>query len=65
MADLRQSVLREGGRVYLHDALLTDHPALADAIGAFLTRPEVAARIEAAFFTVDDPRLQQFLSDAA
>jgi hypothetical protein len=28
-------------------------------------RPEVTARIESAFFKVDDRRLQQILSDAA
>jgi hypothetical protein len=51
----------------LHSAYLADkdaHIAAADKIGAFLVRPEVTARIEAAFFRVDDPRLQKLLSDS-
>jgi hypothetical protein len=35
-----------------------------DKIGAFLMRPQAIPRIEAAFFMVTDPRLQQLLSDA-
>ena len=64
MAALRRRVIREVDRTYLHSPYLEDHPEAADKIGAFLMRPEVDARIEAAFFTVEDPRLQKILSDA-
>jgi hypothetical protein len=64
MAALRRRVIREVDRTYLHSPYLEDHPEAADKIGAFLMRPEVDARIEGAFFTVEDPRLQKILSDA-
>lgn len=64
MAALRSDVIEEHDRKYLHDAFLEDRPADADRIGAFLLRPEVDERIEAAVFATDDPRLQQILSDA-
>jgi hypothetical protein len=65
MAGLREHVLTSGGRTYLHSAYLEgDYDAEADKIGAFLMRPEVDRRLEAAFFAVADPRLQQILSDA-
>lgn len=64
MAALRHDdMLQEHDRTYLHSPFLEDHRDAADRIGAFLLRPEVAARIEAVFFAVDDPRLQQILSD--
>lgn len=65
MAALRGRVLQEGGRTYLHSAYLkSDFDAEADAIGAFLLRPEADQRLESAFFTVTDPRLQKLVSDA-
>lgn len=64
MAALREDVLVLNGRPCLDTPFLEDHRAEADAIGAFLMRPEVDRRIEAAFFLVDDPRLQQILSDS-
>lgn len=64
MAALRGRVLRESARTYFRSPYLDDHRGAADAIGEFLSRPEVPLRIEAAFFQVDDPRLQQLLSDA-
>ncbi len=64
MAALRDGVVRQTDRTYFHSAYLPEHREAADAIGAFLVRPEVTARIEAAVFNVDDPRLQQILSDA-
>ena len=65
MAALREGVLESGGRTYLHSAYLEkDYDAEADAIAAFLMRPEVDRRLEAAFFQVEDPRLQRILSDA-
>jgi len=64
MAALREDVLILNGRPCLDNAFLEDHREAADTIGAFLMRPEVDRRLEAAFFTVADPRLQQILSDA-
>jgi hypothetical protein len=65
MAAIRERVLQAGGRTYLHSAYLEDEfNAEADAIGAFLMRPEVDRRLEAAFFTVTEPRLQKLVSDA-
>lgn len=64
MAALRERVLREGSRTYFRSAYLDDQCDAADAIGAFLARPEVSLRIEQAFFHVHDPRLQQLLSNA-
>jgi hypothetical protein len=64
MAALRGDVLTLNGRFCLDNAFLEDHREAADKIGAFLMRPEVDARIEAAFFETPDPRLQRILSDA-
>lgn len=65
MAALREDVLESAGRTYLHSAYLDkDFNREADRIGAFLMRPEVDRRIEAAFFAVSDARLQSLLSDA-
>lgn len=66
MAALRERVLTSGGRTHLHLAYLEgDYDEAADLVGGFLMRPEVTARIEAAIFLVEDPRLQRILSDAA
>jgi hypothetical protein len=64
MAALRDRVHNELDRVYFYSAFLPERAAQADAIGAFLMRPAVTARIDKAVFMVDDPRLQQILSDA-
>jgi hypothetical protein len=64
MASLRADVLHETNRTYFHSAYLDEHREAADTIGAFLMRPEVTTRIEAAFFLIEDPRLQQLVSDA-
>jgi hypothetical protein len=64
MAAMRQRVLMETARTYLHSVYLEDDPVAADKIGAFLMRPEVDERMERAFFDIDDPRLQQLVSDA-
>lgn len=65
MAALRGDVLTSGGRTYLHSAYLENaYDSAADRIGAFLLRPDVDVRLEGAFFTVTDPRLQKILSDA-
>ncbi|MGE0023923.1 MAG: hypothetical protein AB7S70_09865 [Hyphomicrobium sp.] len=63
MAALREDVLILNGRPCLDTPFLEDHREAADTVGAFLMRPEVDRRLEAAFFTVPDPRLQQILSD--
>lgn len=65
MAALRDRMTFRGGSWSLHSAYLEgDHDAEAEIIGSFLMRPEVDARIEAAFFETSDPRLQKILSDA-
>ena len=64
MAALRSDVLTLNGRPCFDNPFLEDHREDADKIGAFLMRPEVDARLEDAFFTVTDPRLQKILSDA-
>jgi hypothetical protein len=64
MAALRKDVTRESARTYFYSVYLQDHRQAAEAIGAFLVRPVVTARIENAVFAVGDPRLQQILSDA-
>jgi hypothetical protein len=64
MAALRGSVIEQSDRTCLHSPYLEDHRAAADAIGAWLMQPAMSRRIEAAFFTVADARLQQILSDA-
>lgn len=64
MAALRGDVIEEHDRTYLHDAFLDIFPGEADRIGAFLLRPEVDRRIEAAANGVDNERLQAILVDA-
>ena len=64
MAALRDDVLMLNDRPCFDNPFLEDHREEADRIGAFLMRPDVDLRLEAAFFTVSDPRLQQILSDA-
>jgi hypothetical protein len=65
MAAARERILTEKSRTYLYSAYLEDKKEAADKIGGFLMRREATARIENAFFKVDDRRLQQILSDAA
>ena len=64
MAALRGHILCETDRTYFHSAHFEDHREAADTIGAFLMPPEVTQRIETAFFQIEDPRLQQLVSDA-
>ena len=64
MAALRSGVIHSGDVQYFHSAYLEDHKEEARRIGAFLTRPEVVRRIEAAFFNIDEPRLQRLVSSA-
>lgn len=57
---------REHGRrlVAASAYLEGDQNAEAEVIGAFLMRPEVDARIEAAFFETRDARVETILPDA-
>jgi hypothetical protein len=65
MAAMRDSVVIEGRRTHLYSAYLEKaFDKEADTIGQFLMRPEVEARLEAAFFKTTDPHLQKILSDA-
>ncbi len=64
MAVLRSDVIYQTSRTYFHSAYLENYRDAADKIGAFLARPKITPRIETAFFKVEDPRLQQLLSDA-
>jgi hypothetical protein len=64
MAVLRSDVIYQTSRTFFHSAYLEDYRDAADKIGAFLARREIVPRIETAFFKVDDPRLQQLLSEA-
>jgi hypothetical protein len=65
MAGIRRNVGMKDGRWRLHSAYLEgDHEPEAEAIGAFVMRPEVEARLEAAFFLIEEPRLQKIVSDA-
>jgi hypothetical protein len=64
MAVLRSDVIYQMSRTFFHSAYLDEYREAADKIGAFLARPEITPRIETAFFRVEDPRLQQLLSDA-
>lgn len=64
MAALRERIIRESSRTYFHSAYLEDYRDAANRIGAFLAGADKTARIEEAFFLIDDPRLQQLLSDA-
>lgn len=65
MARMRQSLDYKHGRDILRNAHLEEQPDAAAEIAAFLLRPSVQERIEAAFFATDDPHLQKILSNAA
>ena len=65
MAQLRTDVYYTGGRDTYRNAHLDDDPQAADKIAAFVTRPEVAERIENAFFLTEDLDLQTILSRSA
>lgn len=65
MAKTRASLDYKHGRDILRNAHLEDQPDAGAEIAAFLLRPCVQQRIEAAFFATDDPHLQKILSNAA
>jgi hypothetical protein len=60
----RRNVSFKHGEWRFTSAYFEDMPQVEATIGAFLMSEHVTARIEAAFFAVDDPRLQQLLSDS-
>ncbi len=65
MAAARERVERFDGRPRMKSAYLErDHVAEAEAIGEFLDRPEVDERLEVAYPSIADPRLQKIISDA-
>lgn len=64
MAALRDCVSITLRHTRFRSHYLNDHTEAAEAIGRFLVGPEADRRIERAFFLVEDPRLQQILSDA-
>ena len=61
MASMRRDVRIEDGRVTFRDAFLKDYPDAADAIGLFLMRDSVDARIVAAPALLDDPEFDAVL----
>ncbi|MBR1280988.1 hypothetical protein JQ597_02930 [Bradyrhizobium sp. AUGA SZCCT0177] len=63
MAALREYVIEERDKTYLHSACLESHEEAAKTVGEWLLQPNLTARIEAAFFAVGDPRLQVILSN--
>jgi hypothetical protein len=63
-AAARRNVERYDGDLRLNSAFLEERVADAKLIGEFLSRPEVDDRLEAAFFKIDEPRLQKIVSDA-
>ena len=67
LASLRRHVKQTAGGPVLESAYLDGEPH-RDAVkrlGAWLVSDAVRARIDAAFYAVDDPHLQEFLSTAA
>lgn len=67
IAALRRRIRQTLNGPVLKSAYLEDapHDAAAARFGAWLMSPRVSARIEAAFFMVDDSHLQEILSNAA
>lgn len=67
-ASLRGRLRQVGGGVHLFESVYFEDEQYKDVVerlGAWLVGAPIRARIEAAFFMVDDPRLQGFLSQAA
>ena len=66
-ASLRSRVLQVGSTPIFKSAYLEDeqYEETAKRLGAWLVGPAIRERIEAAFFVVADPRLQELLSKAA
>lgn len=67
LASLRRRIRQTLHGHVLQSAYLEDerYEAAVKRLGAWLAGPAVSARIEAAFFLVDDPRLQEILSDGS
>jgi hypothetical protein len=67
-ASLRRRLRQVGGGVHLFESAYFEEEQFHDAaerLGTWLVGPPIRARIEAAFFLVEDSRLQEFLSQAA
>ncbi len=64
MIAMRGETLTHYGDPYVTTPFLDDFRPEALKIGAFVMRPELVIRIEAAFFKARDPAMQQMLSDA-
>jgi hypothetical protein len=65
MAWFRHNIMLRSGRFTVFDwPDDRSNPAIGERISDFLRRPEVNARLEAAFFMTDDPDWQRILSDA-
>lgn len=65
MAEARMRLSWSNGRSYFRDAHLErDYKAEAEAIAAFLNRPEVDRRMEAAFVATRDEGVEQILGNA-
>jgi hypothetical protein len=63
MAALRSDVRRDPTRM-INAHLSQEYSDAAEAIGAFLARPEVDRRLERIFFELEHPALQKIVSDA-
>jgi hypothetical protein len=64
MAAARQRIAYRDGTPYFRDAHLdSDHRQAGEAIAAFLLRPVVTERIEAAFLAADRPGIEQILAN--
>jgi hypothetical protein len=64
MAQARRNVSFKHGEWRLTSAYFEEMPKIEARIGAFVMDQEITARIERAFFAVEDPRFQKLLSDA-
>ena len=67
LAVLRGDVVREDPGFILESVYLRDprYREAAQKLGDWLVGPSVGERLEAAFYEVTDPRLQEILSKAA
>ena len=63
MAAPRMELDNRSGQSVLNYSFLKEHAPAAAKIAAFLMDSTISIRIESAFFTVNDVRLQLILSD--
>lgn len=64
MAALRLKLTNENGATRLKTTFRDTNEAAMKQVGEFLTDPMVEARLERAFFQIQEPLLQQIISDA-